>query len=76
MGKHRDIVQILLLILVGMFLPFLGSIGLTYGLEIKKIGLTFVYFVVIFGIELGVVYLYFTLSSRRANNKLEKYKPK
>jgi len=76
MGKHRDVVQILLLVLLGMFLPFLGSITLTYGLEIEKIGLAFVYFVVIFGAELGVVYLYFALSSSRANKNIEKYKPK
>lgn len=76
MGKHRDVIQVLLLVLVGMFFPFLGSIALTYGLEIRKIGLTFVYFIGIFGIELGVVFLYFTVSSIRANKHLEKYKPK
>jgi len=76
MGKHRDVVQILLLVLVGMFVPFLGSIALTYGLEIRKIGLTFVYFIGIFGIELFVVFLYFTVTSRQANKHLEKYKPK
>jgi Zn-dependent protease with chaperone function len=76
MGKHRDVVQILLLILVGMFIPFLGSIALTYGLEIRKIGLTFVYFIGIFGIELFVVFLYFTVTSRHANKRLEEFKQK
>jgi hypothetical protein len=76
MGKNRDVVQILLLVLVGMFIPFLGSIALTYGLEISKIGLTFVYFVGIFGIELFIVFLYFTVSGWRANKHLEKFKPK
>ena len=76
MGKHRDVVQILLLILVGMFIPFLGSIALTYGLEIRKIGLTFVYFIGIFGLELFVVFLYFTITSRQANKRLEEFKQK
>lgn len=76
MGKHRDAIQILLLVLVGMFLPFLGSITLTYGLEIRKIGLTFVYFIGIFGVELFMVFLYFTVSGWRANKHLEKFKQK
>jgi hypothetical protein len=76
MGKHRDVIQILLLVLVGMFVPFLGSIALTYGLEIRKIGLTFVYFIGIFGIELFVVFLYFTITSRQANKRLEEFKQK
>jgi hypothetical protein len=68
--------MVLLLILIGMFIPFLGSITLTYGFEVKKIGITFVYFLVIFGLELGVVFLYFSLSGKRANKQMEKYKPK
>ena len=76
MGKHRDVIQILLLILVGMFIPFLGSIALTYGLEVRKIGLTFVYFIGIFGLELFVVFLYFTITSRQANKRLEEFKQK
>ena len=76
MGKNRDIVQILLLILLGMFIPFLGSIALTYGPDWKKIGVTFGYFILIFGLELGSVYVFFTLGNKRANKKMEKYKPK
>ena len=76
MGKHRDVLQILLLVLVGMFVPFLGSIALTYGLEIRKIGLTFVYFIAMFGAELFVVFLYFTITSWQANKHLEEYKQK
>ncbi|HVQ00070.1 MAG TPA: hypothetical protein VMT57_01005 [Candidatus Thermoplasmatota archaeon] len=76
MGKHRDVLQILVLVLVGMFVPFLGSIALTYGLEIEKIGLTFVYFIALFGFELFLVFLYFTVSGSRANKRLEEYKPK
>lgn len=76
MGKNRDLVKVLLLILLGMFVPFLGSIALSYGLMLEKIVVTFVYFLVIFGCELAVVYVYFTLSGRRANQKMEQYKPK
>jgi hypothetical protein len=76
MGKNRDLIQVLLLILLGMFIPFLCSITLTYGFEIQQIGITFVYFLVIFGLELGCVYLYFTFIGKRAQKKMEKYKPK
>jgi hypothetical protein len=76
MGKIRDLVKVLLLILIGMFIPFLGSIALSYGLILEKIFVTFLYFLVFFGCELAVVYVYFTLSGRRANQKIEQYKPK
>ena len=76
MGKTRDLIQVVLLILIGMLIPFVGSITLTYGFSVSRIGLTFLYFLVIFGLELGVVYLYFTLSNKSAAGKMEKYKPK
>jgi hypothetical protein len=76
MGKKRDLVQVMLLILIGMFIPFFGSIMLSYGFSLTKILLTFVYFLVIFGLELGCVYVYFSLSGRHANKKMEQYKPK
>jgi hypothetical protein len=76
MGKNKDLVQVLLLILMGMFIPFLGSVCLSYGFDLRKIGVTFLYFLVIFGLELGCVYLYFTLTGKRANKKMEQYKPK
>jgi hypothetical protein len=76
MGKRQDLIQVLLLILIGMLIPFVGSITLTYGFSFSKIGVTFLYFLVIFGLELGFVYVYFTLGNRSANKKMEKYKPK
>lgn len=76
MGKNRDLIKVLLLVLIGMFIPFLGSLSLSYGFEAKQIGITFFYFLIIFGFELGFVYLYFTLSGKRANKKLEEYKHK
>jgi len=76
MGKHRDIISIILLILLGMFIPFLGSITLSYGFEAQKIAMTFLYFLFIFGLELGIVYLFFRMNSKNLNKKMEKYKPK
>ncbi|MBN1280939.1 MAG: hypothetical protein JXA00_04750 [Candidatus Thermoplasmatota archaeon] len=75
MGKNRDLLTVLLLILLGMFIPFLGSITLTYGFEVRSISVTFLYFLLIFGFELGFVYVYFTLIGRRAQKKIEQYKP-
>jgi low temperature requirement protein LtrA len=76
MGKTQDLIKVFLLILLGMFIPFLGSITLSYGFVPRTILVTFLYFLVIFGLELGAVYLYFTLSGRRASKKIERYKPK
>jgi hypothetical protein len=65
-----------------MFVPFLGSIVITFGLDLSdfdnilKIGSAFGYFLLIFGVELVIVYLYYTLSNRIAGKKLEKFKPK
>ena len=82
MGKNRDLIQIIILVLIGMFIPFLGSILINFGLNISdfedliKIGRTFGYFLLIFAIELAIVYLYFTLINWNANKKINKYKPK
>ena len=82
MGKNRDLIQILVLVIVGMFIPFLGSMIINFGLDftnkvdLMKIVLAFGYFLIIFGIELGVVYLYFNLTNRYANKNIEKFKPK
>jgi hypothetical protein len=82
MGKNRDLIQILALVIVGMFIPFLGSMIINFGLDftnkvdLMKIVSAFGYFLIIFGIELGVVYLYFNLTNRYANKNIEKFKPK
>jgi len=76
MGKNRDLIQILLLVLIGMFIPFLGSITITYGLNITRVATTFAYFLLIFAIELAIVYLYFTISNKIASKNMKKYKPK
>jgi len=82
MGKHRDLAGILIMVIIGMFIPFAGSIAIVYGFDFTstadwlKTASTFGYFLFIFGIELLVVYLYFKITNKIAGNKLEKYKPK
>ena len=81
MGKYKDLVGILLLVIIGMFIPFLGSITISYGFNFTelnnwlKVGSTFGYFLLIFAVELLVVYIYFILSNKFAEKKLGKYKP-
>lgn len=82
MGKNRDVVQILILVVIGMFIPFLGSIAITYGLDLTNldnwlhIAKTFGYFLLIFALELGLVFLYFTISNKIVNKKIQKNKLK
>lgn len=77
MSKNRDLILILSIVIVGMFIPFLGSIVITFGLDItllstwSKIASTFGYFLLIFGIELLIVMLYFTISNRIFDKKLD-----
>jgi len=81
MGKHRDLAGILLLVIIGMFVPFFGSIIIAYGFDFTKIGewlklgSTFFYFLLIFGLELLVVFLYFNITSKIASKKIDEYKP-
>ncbi len=81
MGKHKDLVGILLIIIIGMFIPFFGSIIISYGFNFTnlnnwlKIGSTFGYFLLIFVVELIIVYIYFTILNKLAEKKIGKYKP-
>ena len=81
MGKNKDLVGILLIIIIGMFIPFLGSIIISYGFNFialnnwLKVGSTFGYFLLIFAVELLAVYIYFTISNKIAEKKIGKYKP-
>ncbi|MEF8847518.1 MAG: hypothetical protein V5A68_00060 [Candidatus Thermoplasmatota archaeon] len=82
MAENKDLIQILTIIIIGMFIPLSGSLMLSYGTNILKIdGLiqlitTFIYFLIIFAVELLLVFLYFIISSKIADKKLEDYKPK
>ena len=77
MGKNRDLIQILLIVIIGMFIPFLGSLLLTFNLDITssydlyKIASTFGWFLLIFGLELGGVYLYFYTTNTLAQKKID-----
>lgn len=82
MSKNRDLISILALVIIAMFIPFLGSMMITYGLDMTnvndwyKIGSTFGYFLLIFGIELISVMLYFKITNKVANKKLKEYNKK
>jgi len=82
MSKNRDLIQILIIVIIGMFIPFLGSIVITFNLDITdtnnimKIGSTFVWFLIIFAIELVIVYIYYIVTNKLVNKKMDKYKPK
>jgi hypothetical protein len=76
MGKNRDLLQILLIILIGMFIPFFGAISITYGFNLYQIVSSFGYFLVIFGLELLIVYLYFYLTNWNAQKKLQQVQKK
>ena len=81
MTKNRDLFQILLIVIIGMFIPFLGSITINFGLnlynivDLYKIATTFGYFLLIFIIELLAVFNYFKITNKYANYKIKKYKP-
>lgn len=82
MSKNIDLVKILLIVIIGMFVPFLGSLSIVYGMDltnfndILKIGSTFGYFLLIFAIELIVVYIYYNLTNKFAEKKLGEIKKK
>jgi len=82
MGKTTDLISIPIIVIIGMFIPFLGSIVITFGLDftnfndLLRVGSTFGWFLLIFGIELVVVYLYYKITNKIASKKLDKYKPK
>jgi len=82
MGKTKDLIQILIVVIIGMLIPFTFSIVINFNLDIKninnllKIFSTFGWFLLIFGIELLVVYFYYQITNKIASKKFEKYKPK
>jgi membrane protein implicated in regulation of membrane protease activity len=76
MGRNRDIALILLVVVLGMFVPFFGSIVYVYGLNVSRLVVGFVVFVVLFGVELGVVYAYFKISGKRSAAEVERLRPK
>jgi len=75
MSKNIDLIQILIIVIAGMFIPFFLSIIINYGIDISNINnltniiLTFGLFLIIFGIELFFVYFYFYVTNLSAKKK-------
>jgi multisubunit Na+/H+ antiporter MnhG subunit len=82
MGKNLDIIKILSIVIIGMFIPFLGSLTIVYGMDltnsndILKIASTFGYFLLIFAIELLIVFVYYKVTNKIAEEKLKQDKKK
>jgi hypothetical protein len=82
MGKNIDLIQILTLVIIGMFIPFFISLVINYGVDLSNMGelikiiSTFGLFLLIFGIELIVVYFYFFITNKLANKKMKNLKKK
>jgi len=82
MSKNIDLVKILLIVIVGMFIPFLGSLAIVYGMDLTNVDdflktvSAFGYFLLIFAIELALVFAYFKLTSNMAEKKLKEIKKK
>jgi hypothetical protein len=78
MGKNLDLIQILLIVITGMFIPFLGSLIIVFDVSpattvgLITIGSTFGYFLLIFGLELAIVYVYFYSTNAIAQRKIDK----
>ncbi len=75
MGKNKDLFKIIMLILCGMLFPFIGSLSIIYGIEPVRLGSAFIVFLVLFGIELVVVFFYFYVGSRRAEKHIQQLNP-
>ncbi len=76
MGRYRDIAGILGLVILGMFIPFCASIIVVYGISIGRLLLAFLVFLIVFGLELGTVYVYFKMSGKRSAAEVERLRPK
>ena len=82
MGKNIDLIQILFLVIIGMFIPLFFSLFVNFGLDISniqdlmKILSTFGYFLLFFAIELMIVFIYFNLTNKLAIKKLKIKKKK
>ncbi len=82
MGKNRDLFQILAIVIVGMFIPFLVSITFVFQVNIfvakgwMKILSTFGMFLLVFGVELLAVFAYFHITNSLAERKLSQEQKK
>ncbi len=80
MGKNQDVVQLLLIVILGMFIPFFISIIYIFQLDLfsvvgwTKILSTFGVFLLVFGFELLFVFLYFRITNSLAEKKINQQK--
>jgi hypothetical protein len=80
MSKNKDLIQILIIVIIGMLIPFFLSLIISYNIDLKfyqniiKLFLTFGLFLIIFSIELIIVYIYFLITNLIANKKMNKQK--
>ena len=75
MGKYQDLTIILVLIVIGVLIPFVGALSYVYGFEPVNIAKTFGVFLLIFGIELGAVILFFYINGKVSTKEMDQYKP-
>lgn len=80
MSKNQDVVQLLLIVIIGMFIPFFLSIAYIFQLNLfstngwVKIVSTFGVFLLVFVFELIAVFLYFRITNSIAEKKINKQK--
>jgi hypothetical protein len=80
MSKNKDLIQILIIVTIGMAIPFFLSLISSYNIDLSnlqniiKIFLTFLLFLIIFAIELIIVYVYFFITNLLANKKINNQK--
>ena len=78
MGKKTDLAVVLSIVLLGMLIPFIGSIVFTFGVNItcfcgwKTVLTAFGYFILIFAVELLFVFSYFSITNKYYKKKLDK----
>jgi len=80
MSKNKDLIQILIIVTIGISIPFFLSLIISYNIDLSnleniiKIFLTFSLFLIIFAIELILVYVYFFITNLIANKKINNKK--
>jgi len=80
MSKNKDLIQILIIVAIGISIPFFLSLIISYNIDLSnleniiKIFLTFSLFLIIFAIELILVYVYFFITNLIANKKINNKK--
>lgn len=80
MSKNKDLIQILIIVTIGISIPFFLSLIISFNIDLSnlqniiKIFLTFSLFLIIFAIELIIVYVYFFITNLIANKKINNKK--